>query len=248
MERLQKIIAQSGIASRRHAEELIKSGRVKVNGIVVTELGTKVEKNQPIEVDGVRLSKEEPVYFLLYKPRGVVTTASDDKKRKTVVDLIPTDMRIYPVGRLDYDTTGVLLLTNDGTLTNLLTHPKNKIDKVYRVKVKGIAKAEQIIPLQEGVVIDGVKTAPAKVKLRKTDPSKNTSMIEITIHEGRNHQVKKMMQAVGLDVLKLTRIRFAFLTLDGLTSGNYRKLNPKEVKRLYELAQPKKSQTNKKHL
>ena len=162
MERLQKVIAEAGVASRRKAEELIRAGKVKVNGVIVTQLGTKVTGKETIMVDGKVLNKEEKVYFLLNKPRSVVTTTSDDKHRKTVVDLIDTDARIYPVGRLDYDTTGALLLTNDGEFANLMMHPKNQIEKVYVAKVKGIAKAEHIIPLSEGVVIDGKKTAPAK--------------------------------------------------------------------------------------
>ena len=144
MERLQKVIAASGISSRRKAEELITAGKVKVNGTVITELGTKVTDKDRIEVNGTLLEKEPKEYYLLNKPRGVVTTTSDDKQRKTVVDLIPTDARIYPVGRLDYDTTGVLILTNDGTFANILMHPSNNISKVYMAKLKGIIKGEQI--------------------------------------------------------------------------------------------------------
>lgn len=240
MERLQKVIAEAGIASRRKAEELIRAGKVKVDNVVVTQLGTKVTGKENIIVDGKTLNKEEKVYYLLNKPRSVVSTTNDDKHRKTVVDLIDTDARIYPVGRLDYDTTGALLLTNDGEFANLMMHPKNQIEKVYMAKVKGIAKAEHIIPLSEGVIIDGKKTAPAKVKLRKVDKNKNTSMVEITIHEGRNHEVKKMFEKVGLEVIKLKRERIAFLNLKGLESGKYRKLTPKELKELYFLTHPEK--------
>lgn len=240
MERLQKVIAEAGIASRRKAEELIRAGKVKVDNVVVTQLGTKVTGKENIIVDGKTLNKEEKVYYLLNKPRSVVSTTNDDKHRKTVVDLIDTDARIYPVGRLDYDTTGALLLTNDGEFANLMMHPKNQIEKVYMAKVKGIAKAEHIIPLSEGVIIDGKKTAPAKVKLRKVDKNKNTSMVEITIHEGRNHEVKKMFEKVGLEVIKLKRERIAFLNLKGLESGEYRKLTPKELKELYFLTHPEK--------
>lgn len=245
MERLQKVIAEAGVASRRKAEELIQAGKVKVNGVVVTQLGTKVTGKETIMVDGKVLNKEEKVYFLLNKPRSVVTTTSDDKHRKTVVDLIDTDARIYPVGRLDYDTTGALLLTNDGEFANLMMHPKNQIEKVYVAKVKGIAKAEHIIPLSEGVVIDGKKTSPAKVKLRKVNRDSNTSMVEITIHEGRNHEVKKMFAKVGLEVIKLKRERIAFLNLKGLESGEYRRLTPKELKELYFLTHPEKYQKEK---
>lgn len=240
MERLQKVIAEAGIASRRKAEELIRAGKVKVDNVVITQLGTKVTGKENIIVDGKTLNKEEKVYYLLNKPRSVVSTTNDDKHRKTVVDLIDTNARIYPVGRLDYDTTGALLLTNDGEFANLMMHPKNQIEKVYMAKVKGIAKAEHIIPLSEGVVIDGKKTSPAKVKLRKVDKSKNTSMVEITIHEGRNHEVKKMFEKVGLEVIKLKRERIAFLNLKGLESGEYRKLTPKELKELYFLTHPEK--------
>ena len=233
MERLQKVIAEAGVASRRKAEELITAGRVKVNGKVVTELGTKVTGKEEIEVDGNLLAKEEKEYYLLNKPRGVITSTSDEKGRKTVVDLIDTDSRIYPVGRLDYDTTGVLLLTNDGEFANILTHPANKIDKVYLAKLKGIIKGEQINQLKDGVKIDGVMVKASRVKLKKFDPEKNSSMVEITIHEGKNHQVKRMFEAVGFKVDKLTRERMDIFTTTGLQSGEYRKLTTKEVQTIY---------------
>lgn len=240
MQRLQKVIASSGICSRRKAEELIKNGNVKVDGKIVKEMGLKVSSKNKVEVNGITIEQEEKEYYILNKPRGVISSASDEKKRKTVVDIIETDKRIYPVGRLDYDTTGLLLLTNDGEFANNLMHPKNEIDKVYVAKVKGIAKAEHVIPMQNGVIIDGKKTAKAKVKVRKTDFKTNTSMVEVVIHEGHNHQVKKMFEAVGLEVLKLKRERVAFLTLKGLTSGEYRKLNAKEIKQLYDVINHKK--------
>ena len=233
MERLQKVIAASGYCSRRKAEELITKGKVKVNGEVIKELGTKVDGNDQIMIEGKILEKENKEYILLYKPRGVVTTTSDDKKRKTVLDLIETDKRLYPVGRLDYDTTGVLLLTNDGELTNLLIHPKNNIDKVYVAKIEGILTGLEIKQLERGVVIDGFKTSPAIIKVRKKDKKNNDSLVQITIHEGKNHQVKKMFEAVGHKVIKLKRERIAFLDLSGLKPGEYRKLNIKEVKKLY---------------
>ena len=240
MERVQKIIANRGYASRRKAEELILAGKVKVNGKIVTELGVKVSEKADIEIDGKLIEKEEKVYFILNKPRGVLSTAMDDKNRMTVVDLIDTDKRIYPVGRLDYDTTGLIILTNDGELTNLLTHPKNEIDKVYVAKIKGIIKNDSVRSLRNGVIIDNIKTAPAKVRVRKTDLKTNTSIVEVTIHEGKNHQVKKMFDAVGHEVLKLKRERIAFLTLSGLNSKEYRKLNNKEIKQLYDIAINKK--------
>ena len=236
MERLQKVIAASGITSRRKAEDLIVNGKVKVNGVLVTELGTKVSSSDEIEVNGVVISKEDKEYYLLNKPRGVVTTTSDDKDRKTVVDLIHTDARIYPVGRLDYDTTGVLILTNDGEFANILMHPKNKVEKVYMAKLEGIITGDAINRLKDGVVIDGVKVIPSRVKLRKVDPSSNTCIVQIIIHEGKNHQVKKMFAEVGYCVEKLKRERVAFFTLDKLKSGEYRKLTTKEVAKVYSLA------------
>lgn len=233
MERLQKVIAASGYCSRRKAEELIKTGHVVVNGVVITELGSKVSSKDYIEIDGERINREGKEYYLLYKPRGVVTTTSDDKHRKTVVDYIETNARIYPVGRLDYDTTGALILTNDGELANLLMHPKNKIDKLYVAKIKGILYPELIDKLKRGVIIDGVKTSKSKVRVKRYDKKTDTSIVEIIIHEGKNHQVKKMFQAVGKEVIKLKRERIAFLDLRGLKSGEYRRLNPKEVKKLY---------------
>ena len=239
MERLQKFIAASGLCSRRKAEELIKMGKVEIDGEVVTELGVKVSGKESIVVDGELLRREEKEYYLLNKPREVITSCSDDKNRKTVVDLIETDSRIYPVGRLDYDTTGVLLLTNDGEFANIMMHPNNKIDKVYIAKIRGIIKGDSINKLKNGVVIDGKKTEKCRVKLRKTDLKTNSSIVEITIHEGRNHQVKKMFEAVGFEVLKLKRERVGIFTLQGLTSGDYRRLSPKEVSKIYSLTKQK---------
>lgn len=239
MERIQKVIANSGICSRRKAEELILAGKVLLNDKVVTELGTKVSDKDKIVVDGKIVETEEKVYFLLNKPRGVVTTTSDDKGRKTVVDLIDTDKRIYPIGRLDYDTTGVLILTNDGEFANLIMHPKSEIDKVYLAKVEGIANGTQVKTLEAGVEIDGIKLSSSRVKVKKIDKEKEESFVEITIHEGKNHQVKKMLEKVGLPVIKLTRERVAFLTTEKLKSGEYRKLNNKEIHQLYSLASKK---------
>ena len=236
MERLQKVISDNGYTSRRKAEELIKQGKVIVNGEIAT-IGMKVNNTDEIIIDGNILSKDidSKVYFLLNKPRGVVTTASDEKGRKTVIDLIETDKRIYPVGRLDYDTTGALILTNDGELTNKLTHPSNSIDKVYVAKIKGIITGVDINKLKSGVKIDNFKTSKCRVKLKSYDKKTQTSLVELTIHEGHNHQVKKMFEAIGYDVVKLTRTRFAFLDVRSLKSGEYRILLPHEVKKLYSL-------------
>ncbi|WP_026563971.1 23S rRNA pseudouridine(2605) synthase RluB [Bacillus sp. UNC41MFS5] len=233
MERLQKVIARAGIASRRKAEDLIKEGRVKVNGKVVTELGLKVSTSDRVEVDGIQIEKEEPVYFLLYKPRGVISSVNDDKGRKVVTDFFPhLKERIYPVGRLDYDTSGLLVLTNDGEFANLLMHPKNEIDKVYVAKVKGIPLKENLRKLERGIRLEDGKTAPARVKLLSADSKKQAAIVEITIHEGRNRQVRRMFEAIGHEVLKLKRERYGFLTLSGLRTGDARELTPHEVKQL----------------
>ena len=239
MERLQKIIANSGYCSRRKAEELIKAGKVKVDGKIITELGTKVSDKSIIEINNERITREEKEYYLLNKPRGVVTTTSDDKHRKTVVDLIETDKRIYPVGRLDYDTTGVIILTNDGEFAHMIMHPKSEIDKVYIAKVEGIINGEAIRKLETGVELDQVVVKASRVKVRKMDHKTNHSLVEITIHEGKNHQVKRMFEKVGYRVDKLKREKIAFLTTKGLNSGEYRKLSGKEVSKLYVLANKK---------
>ena len=236
MERLQKVIANSGYCSRRKAEELILEGKVFVNGSVIRELGTKVSHDDEIEVDGLSIKKDHNYeYYLLYKPRGVVTMTNDDKGRKTVLDLIDTTARIYPVGRLDYDTTGVLLLTNDGVFANGLMHPANEIDKVYIAKVEGILSGYDVKRLKSGIMIDGRKTAKCHVKVRSVDKKKNTCIVELVIHEGRNHQVKKMIEAVGKKVVKLKRERFGIFDLSGLKASEYRRLTAKEVHVVYSM-------------
>ena len=239
MERVQKVIANNGYCSRRKAEELIKQGKVKVNNEVIHELGTLVNEDDLIEVEGYVIKKEEKVYILLNKPRGVVTTTKDEKNRKTVVDLLNIPVRVYPVGRLDYDTTGVLLLTNDGVLTNAMLHPSNNIEKIYIAKIKGNLSIGHKKTLENGVVIDGKKTAKSKVKILKQDRKTNTSVVEIMIHEGRNHQIKNMFSSLGYEVIKLRRESVAFLTCDGIKPGEYRYLSIKEVKMLYSLINTK---------
>lgn len=230
MERLQKIIAQSGYCSRRKAEELITAGRVKVNGTVVTELGTKADVEDIITVDNKRINIERKVYILMNKPRNVVCSAKDDRGRRTVVDLIEgVGERIYPIGRLDFDTTGVLLLTNDGDLTNKLIHPSKEIDKTYRVTIEGYANEDQLERIRNGIKLDGVVTSPAIVEVSKVNKEKRKSIINITIHEGKNHQVKRMFNTVGLNVTKLTRIEFAGFKVGGLKEGQYRLLTNKEI-------------------
>lgn len=234
MERLQKVIANSGYTSRRNAEKLIIEGRVSVNGEIISELGTKVNPNDVILIDGVEISKDEKkVYYLLNKPRGVISSVTDDKDRKTVVDLIDTDQRIYPIGRLDYNTTGIILLTNDGDFANHLMHPKNNIKKTYLAKIEGILSRDDIIALKKGIIIDGRKVDTSNFKVRKKDIEKNNSLVEITIVEGRNHIVKNIFASLKHDVIKLTRTSYAFLSVDNLKSGEYRELTLKEVKKLF---------------
>jgi len=240
MERLQKVIAHAGVASRRKAEQLIEEGHVRVNGKVVKELGVKVSSSDKVEVDGIPLEREEPIYFMLYKPRGVISSVNDDKGRKVVTDFFPMiKQRIYPVGRLDYDTSGLLILTNDGEFANTLMHPSNQIDKVYVAKVKGIPSREALKTLERGVQLEDGKTAPAKVKMLTVDKKKQTAIVELIIHEGRNRQVRRMLDTVGYPVLKLKRERYGFLNLHGLKVGDARELSPHEVKQLRTLATKK---------
>ena len=236
MERISKVIANSGYISRRGADELIKDGHVYVNGIIAS-LGQKVEANDVITIDGKIIERNNGnyEYYLLNKPRGVISTNSDEKGRKTVTSIINTKTRIYPIGRLDYDTTGAIILTNDGDLTNKLLHPSKMVDKVYLAKVKGIITGFEINKLKNGVKIDNYISSPAKVKLKSFDKKTNTSMVLLTIHEGHNHEVKKMFEAIGYDVVKLTRLSFAGIDVKNLKSGEYRKLTLKEVQKLYSL-------------
>lgn len=236
MERLQKVIANSGYTSRRKAEELILEGKVLVNGKVVKELGVKVSGNDSIVVEGKNLNTNtKKVYYLLNKPRGVISSVKDEVGRKTVIDFIKTDERIYPVGRLDYDTTGLIILTNDGELANKLMHPKNEVEKTYIAKLEGVIGVDAIKSLKRGVVVEGRKVNIVKFKIKKKDIVKETTLVEVTIVEGRNHIVKKLFKELGFNVEKLTRVSLDFLNIDGLKSGEYRELSLKEVKKLYSL-------------
>ena len=239
MERLQKVIANAGICSRRKAEELIKTGHVTVNGELVTQMGVTVKGTDSVIVDGVKLKNTNKEYILLNKPRAVITSTKDPEGRKTVMDFIDTDKRLYPVGRLDYDTTGLVLLTNDGELMNLLTHPKNEVDKVYIAKVEGIATKEEIRALEKGIVVDKVHYGKAKVHMKKVDKKHNTCILELTIHEGKNHEIKNMLEGIRHPVIRLHRERIAFLDCTGLNSGDYRELSIHEVKKLYSYANKK---------
>ncbi len=237
LERLQKVIAHAGVASRRKAEELIVQGKVTVNGKVVKELGTKVSSNDKVEVEGVPIVKEQPVYYLLYKPRGVISSVKDDKGRKVVTDFLPeVEERIFPIGRLDYDTSGVLLLTNDGDFANLLMHPSYQIDKVYVVKTKGIPSSDQLKSFKKGINVEGERLKAVHAKVMSTDQKKNTAIVQVILHEGKNRQVRKMFDAIGIPVDKLKRERYGFITLDGMNAGDFRPLKPHEVKKLRQLA------------
>ncbi|HAB66469.1 MAG TPA: pseudouridine synthase, partial [Firmicutes bacterium] len=222
--------------SRRKAEELISMGSVYVNGTQVTELGTKVNNSDIIVIDGKTINKNvQKEYYLLNKPRGVICSVKDELNRRIVTDLINTEARIYPVGRLDYDTTGALILTNDGDFANTLMHPSNEVEKTYLAITEGIMTTEEIYKLKTGITIDGTKVIPKRLKIKKRDLEKNREKVEITIIEGKNHIVKKMFEAVGHPVNKLTRERIAFLDVKGLKSGEYRLLTHDEVKRLKSL-------------
>lgn len=233
MERLQKIIASSGLCSRRKAEELILAGKVKVNGKIVNELGSKADFNDDIKVNGKSIKdKEEKVVFVLNKPKNVISSASDDKGRITVVDLIDTPYRLYPMGRLDFDSSGLILLTNDGELMQKVTHPKFEVEKTYEVTIDGLIKIEEIKKIQNGVRIENYVSAPAKVKLLRQNNNKYTSFLEVTIHEGKNREVRKMFKSVGYNVTKLHRIKEANIELGNLKSGEYRRLKPIELVKL----------------
>lgn len=239
-ERLQKVIAQSGLTSRRKAERLILEGRVKVNGELVTELGVKVSPKDEITVDGIPLEREKKVYYLLYKPRGYISAVTDDRGRKTVIDLMPeVEERIYPVGRLDYDSSGLLLLTNDGDFAYKLMHPKFHVSKEYIVKIDGIIPMEKRDLLLEGVKDDGELLKVSKYKVKRVDRKKRTMLLEVTLHEGKNRHIRRLFEALGHPVLKLKREKYAFLTLDHLQPGEYRPLKPKEVHNLLQLVNKK---------
>lgn len=231
--RLNKYMADCGVASRRACDKLIVAGKVKVNGKVAT-LGTTVEDSDRVEVEGKRITaKHKQYYIVLHKPKGFVTTVSDNLGRKTVMDLVDIKARLFPVGRLDYDTEGLLILTNDGDLANKLTHPSHEIEKVYIARISGQLTMQELNQLRNGVVIDGEKTAPAIVKVVEGDA--HHTRVELTIHEGRNRQVKKMFEAVGHEVDFLKRVRIGQINLGGLSRGTYRHCTPKEVQYLLSL-------------
>ncbi len=240
-ERLQKYLANNGIAARRKCEEYILEGRVKVNGQVVTELGTKINPEiDVVEFDEKKVEKvEQHVYILLNKPIGYVTTVKDQFDRPTVLDLVKTKEKVIPVGRLDMYTSGALLLTNDGEFVNKITHPKNEVEKTYTVTVKGIVNNEDVEKLENGVEIpmddETFVTGKAKVKILKTEEEKNFSRLQITIHEGKNREVRKMCEAIGRKVLALHRRKIGNLDVKSLKIGQWRYLSDYEIKKLLEL-------------
>jgi len=239
-ERLQKIISQAGLASRRDAEKIIVAGRVSVNGKVAAELGTKVEQQDVIKIDGNIINREKIVYVLLNKPKGVVTTLRDPEGRETVANLVKDiPQRVYPVGRLDYSTEGLLILTNDGDLTQAITHPKHHIPKVYEVKVLGLPSDEELDKIRQGIKLEDGLTQPAKVTLLARDYERNVSDLELTIFEGKNRQIRRMFEAISHPVRSLKRTKLAFLTLGGLRRGSYRLLTEQEVSKLKQLVQDK---------
>jgi 23S rRNA pseudouridine2605 synthase len=235
LERLQKVLAKAGVASRRRAEELIRQGKVRVDGRIVTEMGTKVDsETQNIECDGVALvSREEKVYILLHKPTGYLSTVDDPQGRPIVTDLLKNiKERVYPVGRLDLNTEGALLLTNDGELSQKILHPSHEVNKTYVAKVKGVPGKKKLDALSKGIELEGRKTWPARIKVLKTEAQ--STVIQIIIHEGRKRQVRKMFEAIGHPVLALKRTAYGQLELGGLGPGKYRFLTPRDIKFIFD--------------
>ncbi len=229
--RLNAFLARAGVASRRRSDELIKAGRVTVNG-APGQLNTVVGKDDRVEVDGKEVARQRLAYVLLHKPQGVVTTASDPQGRRTVVELVPLEPRVVPVGRLDVNTTGALLLTNDGPLAHTLAHPRYGVEKTYVAKVEGVPDEAALSALRQGVELDDGRTAPAGARLL------GPGRVELVLHEGRNHQVKRMLEAVGHPVTRLHRSAYAGLTADDLQPGAWRELTAREVEQLRKTAQP----------
>lgn len=241
MERLQKSIQKAGICSRRKAEELIREGKVSVNGVVITEMGFSVNPSDEIFVNGEKIRSEEKVYYVLNKPSGYVSTTSDNFNRRTIMELIPSKERIFPIGRLDYDTSGVILLTNDGEFMNAMIHPKFKVEKEYHAKIKGLLRKEESLRLENGLHLGDFISSPAKIIDVEYDEDKINTLVKIIISEGKYHQVKRMFEAIGHPVLKLRRHRFGVITSDGIKQGDFRALKPHEIKQLWNLSRYGKS-------
>lgn len=239
-ERLQKVLAQAGIASRRKCEEMIISGRVEVNDVQVTVLGTKADPNQDvIKVDGKIISRpHQHVYMMLNKPKGVITSASDPRGRKVVTDYLKgVKERVFPVGRLDYETEGLLLLTNDGEFANLMTHPSHHVPRTYHATIKGTIHGSELEKLERGVQLEDGLTAPAEADYYDVNPEKNETVVAITIYEGKNRQVRRMFEAIGYPLTKLKRVQYGSLSLSGLPRGKFRFLSEHEVTELREMSQ-----------
>ncbi len=237
-ERLQKVLSHAGVCSRRKAEELITKGQVRVNGRVVRELGSEADPmRDTIEVMGEVIRRERPKYFLFYKPDRVITSLSDPEGRRTVADYFRNVReRVFPVGRLDYHSEGAILMTNDGELDNLLTHPRYQVNKVYEVTVRGRFSPKAAEKMAKGVKIDTGITAPCEIEILEYNKEKNKTKVRMTLHEGKNREIRKMMEVFHHMVFELVRVQYAFLTLNGLKRGEYRKLTREEVKKLYDLA------------
>lgn len=228
-------LARAGIASRRKAEQMVRDGRVKINGSILNDPAVRINPEfDMVELDSHKVEQETFIYILLNKPGGYLSAVSDNRGRPTVIDLVPSEKRLYPVGRLDFDTEGLLLLTNDGDFNNQMIHPRYKIDKTYCVWVKGIVDSSSVKKLQQGVLLEDGITAPARVKVLKARGG--NTQLEIVIHEGRKRQVRRMCAAVSHPVLGLIRTGFGFLNLTGVPQGQYRYLTPAEVKQLQQLA------------
>lgn len=232
MERLQKIIAASGICSRRNAEQLILNGDVTVNGKVIDTLGFKANISDDIRVKGKPIKKEEKVVYVFNKPKFVISSTKDEKGRETILDYINEPFRLYPLGRLDYDSTGLLLVTNDGSLTQSILHPKFEVEKVYEVTIDKVLTIDIIKKLEKGVRIDNYKSAPCKIKVKSRNNNKETMHLLVTIHEGKNREIRKMFETVHATVTRLNRIKEANIELGNLRQGEYRKLKPIEVVKL----------------
>lgn len=236
-ERLQKILSRAGICSRRKAEELILEGKVRVNGKIVNTLGAMADPTKDEVMAGGNPVKKDPLrYFLFYKPDGVISSVSDPAGRKTVMDYFRSSReRIYPVGRLDYHSEGLLIMTNDGDLDFLLTHPSHEVEKTYEVTVRGRYSKKLASIMEKGVRIETGVTAPCKIEVMKYDKEKNKTIVRMHLHEGKNREIRRMMAAYHYTVFRLVRVQYGFLTLDGLKSGEYRRLTNQEVKELYSL-------------
>jgi len=237
MERLQKILQRAGIASRRKAEELIKDGKVEVNGKIITILGSKANFDDIIKVEGKRIKLQNLVYFVLYKPEGYLSTTDDDFNRLTVKDLIPVENKIFPVGRLDYNTSGIILMTNDGDFANSLMHPRYKLEKEYEVKIKGLLRKEISRTICKGVDLGDFTTQPAKISDVTYDKKRENTFLNIVITEGKYHQVKRMFEKFDHKVMKLKRVRYGCIDLRGMDRGDYRVLKIHEMKKLWNLSQ-----------